>query len=118
MPHIYNKLPNTRLLIIQKAAKLFTEEGYTKTSISRISRELDLSLGNITFYFPTKDHLLAVLVEELFAYQEMYMQKAVEEGKSSLLAYCLELTAITAVCEESEVARDFYASAYSSALTM
>ena len=35
-----------------------------------------------------------------------------------MLAYCLELTAIAAVCEESEIARDFYASAYASALTL
>lgn len=118
MPHIYKKLPNTRLLIIQKAAKLFIEEGYTKSSISRISRELDLSLGNITFYFPTKDHLLEVLVDELFDFQGLVMEKEAADGKSSLLAYCLELTAIAAVCEESEVARDFYASSYSLPLTL
>ena len=118
MPHIYKKLPNTRLLIIQKAAKLFIEEGYTKSSISRISRELDLSLGNITFYFPTKDHLLEVLVDELFDFQGLVMESEAADGKSSLLAYCLELTAIAAVCEESEVARDFYASSYSLPLTL
>ena len=118
MPHIYKKIPNTRLLIIQRAAKLFVEEGYSKTSISRIARELDLSLGNITFYFPTKEHLLAVLVDELFDFQNIMMEQAAEEGKTSLLAYCLELTAMAAACEESEVARDFYASSYTSELTL
>ena len=118
MSHPYKKLPNTRLLIVKRAADLFVTEGYSATSISRIARELEISLGNITFYFPTKEHMLAVLVDELFDFQNLMMEKEAAEGKSSLLSYCLELTAIAAVCEESEIARDFYASAYTSPLTL
>ena len=118
MAHINKKHPNTRLQIIREAARMFVGEGYTKSSISKIAKNLDLSLGNITFYFKTKEHLLAVLVDEMFEYQRMMMHEATDEGKSSLLAYCLELTAMAAVCEESEVARDFYASSYASQLTL
>lgn len=118
MSHINRKRPNTRLQIIQLAARLFIEEGYSKTSAGRLAKTLDLSPGNITFYFPTKDHLLAVLVDELFDFQNLIMEQEAAEGKSSLLAYCLELTAMAAICEENEVARDFYASSYSSALTL
>ena len=118
MPHINKQRPNTRLQIIQLAAKLYIENGYAKTTNKELAKTLDLSPGNITFYFPTKDHLLAVLVDELISFQGLLMEQAAEEGKSSLLAYCLELTAIAAVCEESEIARDFYASAYASALTL
>lgn len=66
MAHIYNKRQNTRLEIIQLASRLFIHEGYSKTSINKISKELDISLGNITFYFPTKEHLYAVIIDELF----------------------------------------------------
>ena len=118
MPHINKKRPNTRLQIVQLAAKYFIESGYSKTSLSGLAKELDLSTGNITFYFPTKEHLLAVLVDELFDFQNIVMDHAAEEGKSSLLAYCLELTAIVAACEESEVARDFYASSYTQPMTL
>lgn len=118
MPHIYKKLPDTRLLIIREAARMFVEEGYSKSSISRLAANLDLSLGNITFYFKTKEHLLAVLVDEMIDYQRIMTEEATEEGKSSLLAYCLELTAMTAACEGSELARDFYASSYTSPLTL
>ena len=97
---------------------MFIEDGYTKSSINRLSKNLQLSPGHITFYFPTKEHLLAVLVDEMLEYQRIMMEQETQEGKSSLLAYCLELTAIAAVCEESEIARDFYASAYASALTL
>ena len=109
---------NTKLQIIQEAASMFVHDGYSNSSISKLAKKLDLSLGNITFYFKTKEHLLAVLVDEMFDYQRMMMQEATDEGKSSLLAYCLELTAMTAVCESSEIARDFYASSYASHLTL
>ena len=118
VPHINKKRPNTRLQIIQLGAKLFIEEGFTNTSLTKIAKVLDLSTGNITFYFPTKDHLLTVLVDELFTFQNMMMEQAANEGKTSLLAYCLELTAMAAICEEDNAAKDFYASAYSSALTL
>ena len=88
---------NNRLLIIQEAARMFVEDGYTKSSISKIAQNLNVSLGNITFYFKTKEHLLAVLLDEMFHYQQKMMEEYTEEGKSSLLAYCLELTAMTAV---------------------
>lgn len=118
MPHINKKRPNTRLQIIQLAAHLFILEGYSKTTINRIAKELDVSPGNITFYFPSKDHLLAELVNELFDFQDILMVKEAAEGKSSLLSYCLELTSIAAICEEDEVTRDFFKSSYSSGLIL
>ena len=110
--------PSMKTQIVQLACRLFTEVGYSGTSASMIGRLLDISTGNITFYFPSKDHLLAVVVDELFNFQSMMMDQAAEEGKSSLLAYCLELSSIAAACEESDLARDFYKSAYTSPITL
>lgn len=118
MSHINKKRPNTRLQIIQLAAKCFIEDGYTATTVKGIAKELDLSPGNITFYFPSKEHMLAVLVDELFDFQNLLMEQEAAEGASSLLAYCLELTTIAAVCEENPVAKDFYFSAYTSPMTL
>lgn len=118
MANVYNKYPNARGMIVQEAARMFVEDGYSKSSINQLAKNLKFSPGHITFYFPTKEHLLAVLVDEMLEYQKLMMEQETEEGKSSLLAYCLELTAMAAACEESEVARDFYASSYASALTL
>ena len=118
MSHIYKKRPDTRLQIIQLAARLFIDEGYSETSFSRIAKALDLSTGNITFYFKSKEQLLAVLVNELFSFQDLMMEQAADEGKSSLLAYCLELTAIASICEEDLAAREFYTAAYTSGMTL
>jgi len=109
---------STRTRIVQVGAKLFIEEGYTKTSFSRIAKDLDISLGNITFYFPTKEHLLAVLCNELCAFQRELMERETGEGISTLLSYCLELTSMTAICEENDVARDFFHAIYTSPLSL
>lgn len=109
---------STRTRIVQIGAKLFIEEGYSKTSFTRIARELDISLGNITFYFPTKEHLLSVLCNELCGFQRELMERETGEGFSSLLSYCLELTSMTAICEEDEVARDFFHAIYASPLSL
>ena len=76
MPHIYQKRPDTRLQIIQLAAKLFIEEGYSNTSFSKIAKTLDLSTGNITFYFKSKEYLLAQLVAELVDFQRLLIEQA------------------------------------------
>ena len=118
MTHINRKRKNTKLEIIQLAAHHFIENGYSRTTMKRLATELDVSPGNITFYFPTKEHLLAVLVDELCDFQSLLMEYVTKEVKTSLLAYCLELTSMAAACEENEVARDFFISSYSSPLTL
>ena len=117
MPHINKKRENTRFEIIKLASKLYICEGFKNTSFSKIAKILDLSTGNITFYFPSKEHLLAVLVDELCEFQKLLMEQATNEGKKSLLAYCLELTSMAAACEEDDAARDFFLTAYTSPMT-
>ena len=118
LSHINKKRPNTRLQIIQLAAKLFIDEGFQNTSIAKLAKILDLSPGNITFYFKSKEQLLAVLVDEQINFQRLMMEKATNEGTSSLLAYCLELAVMASICEEDAAAENYYASAYTSALTL
>ena len=108
----------TKLEIIRVASRLFLEKGYSATTIKAISSELEMSTGNLTFYFPTKEHLLAELTELLCAFQWQLMAQEADEGISSLMALCLELTAMAAMCEENAVARDFYSSAYTSPMTL
>ena len=113
-----NKRELTKLEIIEVASECFLQNGYTDTSIKQVCNMLGMSPGNVTFYFPTKDHLLAELVELLGVYQWKMMEEEAGEGISSLLAVCLELTAMASVCDENEIARDFYLSSYTSPLCL
>lgn len=48
--------------ILELAQKLFLSQGYYKTSIRQIARELDISLGLVAYYFPTKRELAETIV--------------------------------------------------------
>ena len=108
----------TKLEIIQVATKKFIEKGFSNTSIKVISDELNMSTGNITFYFPSKEHLLAELVDMLCEFQWKMMEDETSGGKSSIMALALELVAMASMCEEDEKAKNFYISAYTSALSL
>lgn len=108
----------TKLDIIRSATAYFLGVGYTATSPKMIAEELDISTGNITYYFPSKDHLLAVLVKMLCDFQWEMMKREADEGISSIMAICLELAAMAAMCEEDAIAKDFYVSSYCSPLCL
>lgn len=108
----------TRTAIIRLAAKFFVERGYDGTSTKEIAKEMEISQGNITFYFPTKEHLFVVIVEELCDFQRELMEREAGEGFSDLLSYCLELTSMTSACEQDEVTRNFFHAAYALPMTL
>lgn len=107
----------TKTEIVQEASKQFLEKGYSHTTLSAISKELDMSPGNLTFHFPTKEHLLAELVAMLCDFRQVLLEE-VAEGTSSLMAYCLELVTTAAASDQDKVAKDFFLSAYRSQATM
>ena len=117
MAHI-NKTMLTKLEIIRVATRKFLEQGYSNTSIKAICNELEMSTGNLTFHFPTKEHLLAELTQMLCHFQQKMMDQEADEGLSSIMAVCLELSSMAVMCENSEIAKDFYLSTYSSPLSL
>ncbi len=108
----------TRLEIIKTANRLFLENGFTATTMASISKELEISTGNLTYHFPTKEHLLLELVEQQCQFQWDMIAKQERQGASPLQAYVLEITAQTALCDENPIAKDFYVSAYTHPLTL
>lgn len=112
------KVNTTKKEIIQIATRLFLERGFTDTSVKLISDSLEISTGNLTFHYPTKEDMLAILVEMLCDFQWNTMEASLNEGSSPLMPLCLEMAAMSAICEEDSVARDFYISAYTHPITL
>lgn len=108
----------TRLEIIQYATRTFLEKGYSVTRVREIANELNISPGNLTFHYPTKEHMLAELVTLLCDFQWKMMEVEAQDGVSSLMAVCLELAAMASICEEDQPAKDFYLSAYCSPMCL
>ena len=107
-------LESTKNKILRVSTTMFLEVGYSKTSPQMIAKELKVSTGNLTYYYPTKEHLLALLTDLLCKYQWKLIKEEADDGMSSLLALCFELMTMAAACEESEVAKDFFVSTYQS----
>lgn len=53
----------TRDQIIEAADRLFYQNGYEHTSFSDISDAVDISRGNVTFHFQTKDEILGAVID-------------------------------------------------------
>ena len=111
---VFRKSKLTKLEIIKTATSMFLEVGYSKTSPQMIAKELGISTGNLTYYYPTKEHLLEVLVEMLCDFQIKLLEYEAKEGMDSTMSVCIELMTVAAACEESEVAKDFFVSTFQS----
>ena len=108
----------TRAEIIKVATEMYLENGYSNTTTKAICDRIGISTGNLTFYFPTKEHLLDILVEMVCDFQWDLMKKTVEEGNTSLMAYCLEFITMAAACDQDEIIKDFFVSAYKNPMTL
>ena len=107
-----------KMAMVCVANRMFLERGFSNTSVKAIADELEISTGHITFYFPTKEHLLAELVDLLCRFQWKRMEEEADEGISSVLAICLELTSMASACEADPVIKDFFLSAYCSPMCL
>lgn len=58
--------PDRRQLILHAAARLFSQQGYDRTSIRDISREAGLLPGSVYHHFPSKDALFLAVHREGF----------------------------------------------------
>ncbi len=107
-----NRCELTKLEIIRVATKNFLENGYTKTQVRAIAKELNMSPGNLTFHYPTKEYMLAELVSLLCKFQWKLMKEETQFARNSIMALCLELATMAATCDADESSRDFFVSAY------
>jgi AcrR family transcriptional regulator len=57
------KAPGKRDRLVQAAAELIHQQGVERTTLAEIAAEADVPLGNVYYYFKTKDALLDAVVE-------------------------------------------------------
>jgi AcrR family transcriptional regulator len=57
--------PDKRTRLVDTAAKLAHEHGFHKTSLADIARESGVPLGNVYYYFKTKEALGEALIDKL-----------------------------------------------------
>ena len=112
-----NKQNDTKLSILHCAMKLFLEKGYSQAYVTTIAKQLGISTGNLTFHFPTKEHLLTEIVNELMVFQNAADNNEGDEI-SPVAAYFRELMVIAAVYEENPNVKDLVTAAYTHSMSL
>jgi len=69
---------STKQKIINKAVELFNKKGFASVTLFEIAGLLNMTRGNLTYYFKDKDALLESIVEELWAKMEVERDKTVQ----------------------------------------
>ncbi len=59
-----NRVSDKRERLIESAAKLFHQVGFRQTAIADIAEDSGVPLGNVYYYFKTKDELAAAVIEQ------------------------------------------------------
>lgn len=54
----------TELGVLKKALDLFNEKGYAHVGMRELARELNISPGNLTYYFKKKEDILVALLNQ------------------------------------------------------
>lgn len=107
-----NPFTEAQINVVRATTKLFLQNGYTRTSLKMIEQDSGVKVGNITYYFHSKEDLLKILVEELMDYHGIMLEEICEKQDDKLFAYAMEITAQIALCENNRSAWDLYSSAY------
>ena len=76
-----DKGQNTALIFLTAAETLLIEEGYHNLSMRRVAATAGLTLGNLQYYFPSKDELIKALLENCIQrYLNMFDQIRANAG--------------------------------------
>src|SRR5258706_15392987 len=73
---------DVRAHIQRVAIDLFIEEGYDKTSLREIAEKLGVTKAALYYHFPTKDDIVASLIEQRIAAVEELLRWAAEQPRT------------------------------------
>ncbi|OAN90633.1 hypothetical protein A8B84_18520 [Marinobacter sp. EhC06] len=78
---LYPEAPDSRRnMILRGSAKLFYEKGYSKTTARDIGAAVGMLNGSIFYYFPSKGHILAAVINEAMSRGERVVHQALAEA--------------------------------------
>jgi TetR/AcrR family transcriptional repressor of nem operon len=75
--------------LVEAAARLFHQQGFEHTSLADIAAAAEVPLGNVYYYFKTRDELLKAVVEKRLESNRAMRAgfEAIADAKERLIAY-------------------------------
>ena len=92
--------------------RLFLEQGYKRTTITRIVEEAGVARGSFQNLFPTKDAVLMELVGTMFGGQFGVARSITDEKLPPVYTYAVETAIQLTLTELNENLREIYIEAY------
>jgi AcrR family transcriptional regulator len=81
-------MKNRREQILETSLNLFNERGIDEVTTREIAKALKISLGNLTYYFPTKKDIILALTQEITkAVDEALSKNSANEAPNLLIQY-------------------------------
>lgn len=77
----------TRQRILDTARRLFNAEGLSRVGVRDVARAAEISAGNLSYHFATKDDLVAALVGELHEINQRQIFAALPTDFSLVMLY-------------------------------
>lgn len=102
----------TKKRILTACVKLFLEEGYKNTTVSRIIEEAEVARGSYLNLFPTKDKILLELTQTMFGGQFDVARSIANRNLPPVFAYAVETAIQLTLTELNENLREIYIEAY------
>lgn len=102
----------TKKKILTACVKLFLEEGYKNTTVSRIIEEAGVARGSYLNLFPTKDKILLELTQTMFGGQFDVARSIADRNLPPVFAYAVETAIQLTLTELNENLREIYIEAY------
>lgn len=69
--------------VLKKALDLFNEKGYAHVGMRELARELDISPGNLTYYFKKKEDVLAALLDQFASRNSQTIESYLQQEPSN-----------------------------------
>jgi TetR/AcrR family transcriptional regulator, transcriptional repressor for nem operon len=90
---VTTRLPDKRKRLVDAAAKLFYQRGFARTTLAEVAGEADVPLGNVYYYFKTKDALGEAHIEsQLAAYRALRQRWEKQADPTDRLASFVQMT--------------------------
>ena len=77
------RIGSTKDIILHVAGKIFTQHGFSKTTIDGIARAAHKAKGSIYYHFKSKEELFQGVVEKEFQTLRSELIKTIDDGKNA-----------------------------------
>lgn len=91
MARITKTIPERHQEIIDTASMLFIENGYDKTQIADIAKQMNVAQGLIYHYFKSKTELLYAVIDEMAKEKQKLLKTALSSSESTALQKLITL---------------------------